>query len=609
MMFWKFQTQRADAPEAQAPVFVPAAPAQPQPPPAQPEFAPPVQQPEFAPPAPVPAVDAQSQPSAPQQPAQPPTGYEQAAERTMRFLSNALGIPTWVLFKNQSGTLSVVSGIGDYEHHLPSPELAIGRLSDLQTINLLGATPPMTANGGMDRRQGGVDPATVAPFGVPLVDAESNLFGILCALGERAAADRAAASRALLDYAASMLGAVVRSELTLEEATRRTERAQADALVDPLTGLHNRRAWDQLLATEDQRCSRHGYDAVVFVIDLDGLKATNDRFGHEKGDELIKNAATALERCVRRTDVVARVGGDEFSILAVKCDANAAARIREHIESTLLRANAPATVGFAVRSEAGDLFEAWRQADGAMYHRKRGNPRRGQRATDEQPVAPAPAPAGAPQPVTPAPAAPVAAQAEPEAPAPQPAPQPQAPAPPPEAVAPPPQPAPPPSTVETSVVTQILEKVLPALVSGVARAAAPPPPPAPPQPVFAPPQTPTVPTRPLIVQGEAQIPTYTPPPPPAPEPAPVAAVPPAAPAPPAPAAPVPEPAPAPAPQPEQAAQPQPSPQPEPVAEPPAAAPQPAASQPSEDLIDIVSRLSRLSDADRRLLDVFFKGSR
>ncbi len=604
MMFWKFQTQRADAAEpVAAPVFVPATtPASPPAPVAVPPPTEPARE-QIVQPQPVQLPPAQARPV---QPVSLPSSYTEAAQSTMQFLAGALQLASWVLFKNANGTLSVVTGIGEYQRYLPTGELSIGRLSDLPTVNLLGAAAPMSANGGIDRRHGGIDPATVAPFGVPLVDVDGNLFGVLCAFGERNAGQHSANSRGLLDYAASMLGAVVRTELTLEEATRRTERAQADALVDPLTGLHNRRAWDQLLATEDQRCIRHGYDAVVFVIDLDGLKAVNDRFGHEKGDELIKNAATTLERCVRRTDVVARVGGDEFSILAVKCDANAAARIREHIESTLLRANAPATVGFSVRSEAGDLFEAWRQADGAMYHRKRGNPRRGQRASDENVAQPSPPPEVSTQPSRPARV-----------------PQPVAtPAPEPVSVPAParPETAAPPVAVETSVVTQILERVLPALVSGIQKAAPPPAPP--PTPIFAAPPAPPIATRPLIVPGEAEIPTYTPPPAPVAQPVPSPV---AQPVPSPVAQPVPPPVAQPVPPPVAQAVPPPVAQPEPppvAVEPeqppapsapiaqaaPAPPPQPT-SQPSEDLIDIVSRLSRLSDADRRLLDVFFKGSR
>jgi diguanylate cyclase (GGDEF)-like protein len=504
MMFWKFQSHPSETSEPVAqPNVAPAA--QPTPAPSASFIA-------FAPSA-APAPAAAEQTASPEDAAanEVAASYQQAAEQTMRFLAQTLQIPSWVLLKNMNGTLEIVGGVGDYERYLAGRELTIGRLSDLQTVNLLSAAPPIASNGGVDRRSGGIDPATVAPYGVPLVDTDGNLFAILCAFGERVAPQRVVQLRPLLEYSAEMLGAVVRTELTLEEAARRTERAQADALVDPLTGLHNRRAWDQLLATEDQRCSRHGYDAVIFVMDVDGLKAVNDRFGHEKGDELIKNAATALERSVRRTDVVARVGGDEFSILAVKCDASAAARIRDHIESTLMRANAPATVGFAVRSEAGDLFEAWRQADGAMYNRKRGKPSPGNRASDNPQPAQQPPSAQAPEPPAPpvkTPAPPAAAPSE-----------------------------------ESSVVAQILEKVLPALVTGV-QIAPPPPPPqqAAPQPVAPPPA-----------------------PPPVQQPPPPAAV--------------------------------------------SEEPQASKGEPSEDLIDIVSRLSRLSEGDRRLLDVFFKGSK
>jgi diguanylate cyclase (GGDEF)-like protein len=509
MMFWKFQSHTPPSPEPgseqqasqQQPAPITFAPPQTLQAQAGPTPAP-------APAAPPPAADAADD--------EVPSSYQQAAERTMRFLAETLQIPSWVLFKNLSGALHVITGSGDYERVLAGRELSVGRLSDLPTINVLGAAPPVSVSGGIDRRSGGIDPATVAPYGVPLVDADGKLFAILCALGEHVAPERLAQVRPVLDYALGMLGAVVRTELTLEEEARRAERAQADALVDPLTALHNRRAWDQLLSTEDQRCSRHGYDAVIFVVDLDGLKAINDRFGHEKGDELIRNAATALERSVRRTDVVARVGGDEFAILAVKCDAGAAARIRDHIESTLMRANSPATVGFSVRSEAGDLFEAWRQADGAMYHRKRGKPGRAAE-TDTVPVT-------EPPPEIPQAAAPVEEEI---------------------AVAP----SLSEESTESSTIAQILEKILPALVTGIQKAA---PHPAP------------QPAEPMPIPPRAE-PTPPPPPPP---PIPAAAPPP-----------IPEPQPAPAP-----------------------------PQPSEDLIDIVSRLSRLSDADRRLLDVFFKGS-
>ena len=98
--------------------------------------------------------------------------------------------------------------------------------------------------------------------------------------------------------------------------SRRSERLAVEALIDPMTKLSNRRAWDQLLAKEEERCQRYGHAAAVFIIDLDGLKQINDDAGHASGDRLILEAAEAMREVAREVDVVARLGGDEFGVNA-----------------------------------------------------------------------------------------------------------------------------------------------------------------------------------------------------------------------------------------------------------------------------------------------------
>jgi diguanylate cyclase (GGDEF)-like protein len=88
------------------------------------------------------------------------------------------------------------------------------------------------------------------------------------------------------------------------------------ALRDPLTGLANRRALDERLGYEIARHTRHGESFAVLALDLDGFKAVNDRFGHDAGDELLRDAAAALIEVVRAQDTVVRLGGDEFCVLA-----------------------------------------------------------------------------------------------------------------------------------------------------------------------------------------------------------------------------------------------------------------------------------------------------
>ena len=88
------------------------------------------------------------------------------------------------------------------------------------------------------------------------------------------------------------------------------------ALRDPLTGLANRRALDERLGYEIARHTRHGESFAVLALDLDGFKAVNDRFGHDAGDEVLREAAGALVEVVRAQDTVVRLGGDEFCVLA-----------------------------------------------------------------------------------------------------------------------------------------------------------------------------------------------------------------------------------------------------------------------------------------------------
>lgn len=311
-----------------------------------------------------------------------PTDYEQGARNTMRFLAEELGIPVWVLLRNHRGVLSVVEGFGDYHRYIANSAFPIARLPELPTINLLGALLPRfpsferaRGTAASDPRAAYVDPSTIAPYGIPLLQEDGSLFGVLCAFGDKFDTDRLERSRSMLVYAASMLANAVRSDFTLEETLRRADRAAAEALLDPLTSLYNRRGWDDLLNGEEQRCARHNENAAVFVVDLDNLKVVNDTFGHERGDELIRAAADALRVAVRGSDVVARIGGDEFAVLAIKCDRAAAPRVIVSMEKALEAANVQATIGYAVRSEAGSLFEAQRRADAEMYSRK------GQRGT------------------------------------------------------------------------------------------------------------------------------------------------------------------------------------------------------------------------------------
>ncbi|MGB0748294.1 MAG: diguanylate cyclase [Magnetospiraceae bacterium] len=92
--------------------------------------------------------------------------------------------------------------------------------------------------------------------------------------------------------------------------------AQRDRLVDPLSGLWNRRGLDELFDRELARAVRESRDLTVALVDVDHFKTINDRFGHPKGDEAIRIISSILVNATRTSDVVARYGGEEFAIIA-----------------------------------------------------------------------------------------------------------------------------------------------------------------------------------------------------------------------------------------------------------------------------------------------------
>ena len=109
---------------------------------------------------------------------------------------------------------------------------------------------------------------------------------------------------------------------------------------DPLTGLANRRTFGLALARELDRVARSGEPALLLALDIDHFKRVNDSHGHAAGDLVIKAVAGALLDCVRPMDLVARVGGEEFSIILPNCPSPfgeaVAERIRRRVESTVV---------------------------------------------------------------------------------------------------------------------------------------------------------------------------------------------------------------------------------------------------------------------------------
>jgi diguanylate cyclase (GGDEF)-like protein len=149
---------------------------------------------------------------------------------------------------------------------------------------------------------------------------------------------------------------------------------RSQAVTDDLTGLYNRRRFDDALANELVRSRTFGAPLSLLLVDLDNFKVVNDEFGHQRGDDVLRRAADLVREHLRDGDIAARLGGDEFAVIAPDTASVGALALAERLRQSFARLRAPAvTASFGVaeceaEESAEDLL---RRADHALYEAKR----------------------------------------------------------------------------------------------------------------------------------------------------------------------------------------------------------------------------------------------
>ncbi len=171
-----------------------------------------------------------------------------------------------------------------------------------------------------------------------------------------------------------------RLEAQRAEESQRLKRAYLDlaeiALTDPLTGLRNRRAFEDELERELPRSERAGSPLSLLIVDVDHFKDFNDAFGHPAGDEALRTVAQLLRDNARRSDSVARIGGEEFAVILPESDVEGALALAERFRLAVELApwaRRPITVSIGVATLGLGVtrpMDLIRDADRALYHSK-----------------------------------------------------------------------------------------------------------------------------------------------------------------------------------------------------------------------------------------------
>jgi diguanylate cyclase (GGDEF)-like protein len=299
--------------------------------------------------------------------------FEAASRAVLSFLHEKMGFGLWMVTRKEEDDWIVLQS---EDHGYGVREGTVFRWADSFCSRMVEGRGPRVAP---DSEK--IPAYAAAPIGhqvkigayvgVPLRQANGELFGTLCAIDPLRQPEAITKELELVELLAGLLSTLLVAELHAANEYRRAERAEAEALTDGLTSLYNRRGWDRLLRAEEDRCRRYGHPACVLVADLNELKRINDNEGHDAGDAIIVRTGTLLRKSARAQDVVARLGGDEFGILGVECDRRGAEALISRVRADFRQAGVEIALGMAMREPGRGLEAAWARADEAMFEDKR----------------------------------------------------------------------------------------------------------------------------------------------------------------------------------------------------------------------------------------------
>jgi diguanylate cyclase (GGDEF)-like protein len=277
------------------------------------------------------------------------------------------------LYDSAHELLSFPYFIDQYDEPPPAPTQVQGLTGYIiRTGRSLLATPE-----DFDRlvQQGEVEPVGAASLdwlGVPL-KVEGRIIGVMAVQSYTEGIHFDQEDMTFLEFVSTQVALAI-------ERKRLEEEIRSLSLTDELTGLFNRRGFTLLAEQELKLAHRKNRTMLLFFCDVDNLKTINDTLGHAHGDLALKEVSAILKKTFREADILARVGGDEFVVLALDASVESAELLTNRIQAALEARNQQGDTTYLLSLSLGiarydpeapcTVSELIVQADGLMYHQK-----------------------------------------------------------------------------------------------------------------------------------------------------------------------------------------------------------------------------------------------